>query len=84
MSKEERFIKDFDFLGFSRCFSVRIEQTSKKPPENDTKGAGKHGRNVPCSGLGTIYGVRHPKHTHTEPTLTTQPAATRLGLITKQ
>ena len=29
VSKEVKFIKEFDFLGFSRCFSVRIEQTSK-------------------------------------------------------
>ena len=26
-SKEEKFIKEFNFLGFSRCFSIRIEQT---------------------------------------------------------
>jgi len=30
VSKEAESIKKFDFLGFSRCFSVRIEQTSKK------------------------------------------------------
>ena len=29
VSKEAKFIKKFDFLRFSRCFSVRIEQTSK-------------------------------------------------------
>ena len=29
VSKEAKFIKKFDFLGFSRCFSVRIEQTLK-------------------------------------------------------
>ena len=28
-SKEVKFIKEFDFLGFSRCFSARIEQSSK-------------------------------------------------------
>ena len=28
-SKERKFIKEFDFLGFSRCFSVRIEKSSK-------------------------------------------------------
>ena len=28
-SKERKFIKEFDFLGFSRCFSARIEKTSK-------------------------------------------------------
>ena len=28
-SKEAKFIKEFDFLGFSRCFSARIEQASK-------------------------------------------------------
>ena len=26
-SKEAKFMKKFDFLGFSRCFSVRFEQT---------------------------------------------------------
>ena len=29
-SKEAKFIKEFNFLGFSRCFSARIEQSSKK------------------------------------------------------
>ena len=29
MSKEAKFIKEFDFLGLSRCFSVRIEKSSK-------------------------------------------------------
>ena len=29
VSKEAKFIKEFDFLGFSRCFSARIEQSSK-------------------------------------------------------
>ena len=29
MSKEAKFIKDFDFLGFSSCFSVRNEKSSK-------------------------------------------------------
>ena len=29
VSREAKFIKEFDFLGFSRCFSDRIEQTSK-------------------------------------------------------
>ena len=29
VSKEAKFIKKFDFLGFSRCFSARIEQSSK-------------------------------------------------------
>ena len=33
MSKEAKFIKKFDILGFSRCFSVRIEQTSKNHPK---------------------------------------------------
>ena len=33
MSKEAKFIKDFDFLGFSRCFSLSIEQTSKNQPK---------------------------------------------------
>ena len=33
MSKEAKFIKDFDFLGFSRCFSLSIEQTSKNHPK---------------------------------------------------
>ena len=33
MSKEAKFIKKFDSLGFSRCFSVRIEQTSKINPK---------------------------------------------------
>ena len=28
-SKEAKFIKEFDFLGFSRCFSARIEKSSK-------------------------------------------------------
>ena len=28
-SKEAKFIKEFNFLGFSRCFSARIEQSSK-------------------------------------------------------
>ena len=28
--QEAKFIKDFDFLGFSHCFSTRIEQSSKK------------------------------------------------------
>ena len=27
-SEKAKFFKEFDFLGFSRCFSVRIEQTS--------------------------------------------------------
>ena len=27
--KEPKFIKEFDFLGFSRCFSARIEKSSK-------------------------------------------------------
>ena len=27
-SKEAKFIKEFDFLGFSRCFSAKIEQSS--------------------------------------------------------
>ena len=31
-----KFFKESDFLGFSHCFSVRIEQTSKKPHQNDT------------------------------------------------
>ena len=30
VSREAKFIKDFDFLGFSRCFSLRIEQSLKK------------------------------------------------------
>ena len=29
VSKEAKFIKEFDFVGFSRCFSVKIEQFSK-------------------------------------------------------
>ena len=29
VSKEAKFIKEFDFLGFSRCFSARIEKSSK-------------------------------------------------------
>ena len=29
VSKEEKFIKEFDFLGISRCFSARIEKSSK-------------------------------------------------------
>ena len=29
VSKEAKFIKEFNFLGFSRCFSARIEQSSK-------------------------------------------------------
>ena len=29
VSKEVKFIKEFDFLGFSRCFSIRIEKSSK-------------------------------------------------------
>ena len=33
MSKEAKFIKDFDFLGFSRCFSLKIERTSKNHPK---------------------------------------------------
>ena len=33
VSKEAKFIKKFDFLGFSRCFSVRIEKTSKNYPK---------------------------------------------------
>ena len=33
VSKEAKFIKDFDLLGFSRCFSLRIEQTSKNHPK---------------------------------------------------
>ena len=33
MSKEAKFIKDFDFLGFSRCFSLSIEQTSNNHPK---------------------------------------------------
>ena len=28
-SKEEKFFKEFDFLGFSRCFSAIIEKTLK-------------------------------------------------------
>ena len=28
-SKEAKFIKEFNFLGFSHCFSARIEQSSK-------------------------------------------------------
>ena len=28
-SKEAKFIKEFDFLGFSRCFSAKIEKSSK-------------------------------------------------------
>ena len=28
-SKEAKFIKEFDFLGFSRCFSSKIEKSSK-------------------------------------------------------
>ena len=28
-SKEVKFIKEFNFLGFSRCFSTRIEKPSK-------------------------------------------------------
>ena len=28
-SKEAKFVKEFNFLGFSRCFSARIEQSSK-------------------------------------------------------
>ena len=32
-SKEAKFIKEFNFLGFSRCFSARIEQTSKNHPK---------------------------------------------------
>ena len=28
-SKEVKFIKELDFLGFSRCFSARIEKSSK-------------------------------------------------------
>ena len=33
MSKEAKFIKEFDFLGFSRCFSVRLEETSRNHPK---------------------------------------------------
>ena len=32
-SKEAKFIKEFNFLGFSRCFSAKIKQTSKKHPK---------------------------------------------------
>ena len=33
MSREANFVTEFDFLGFSRCFLVRIEQTSKNHPK---------------------------------------------------
>ena len=33
VSKEAKFIKEFDFLGFSHCFSVKIEQNSKIHPK---------------------------------------------------
>ena len=33
VSKEARCTKEYDFLGVSRCFSVRIEQTSKNHPK---------------------------------------------------
>ena len=33
VSKEAKFIKDFDFLGFSCCFSLKIEKTSKHHPK---------------------------------------------------
>ena len=32
-SKEAKFIKEFNFLGFSRCFSAKIKQTSKNHPK---------------------------------------------------
>ena len=32
-SKEAKFIKEFNFLGFSHCFSARIEKSSKKQPK---------------------------------------------------
>ena len=33
VSKEAEFIKKFNFLGFSCCFSARIKQTSKNLPK---------------------------------------------------
>ena len=30
VSKEAKFIKDFDYLGFSRCFSIVISLTGEK------------------------------------------------------